>query len=110
MYATTTRCAREKRPALLRFVCGTIICEAASLSIMTTGGFAKDFGKLVRALREQRGMSQEDLADAAALHRTHISLIERGQRTVRIDTVARLAFALRVQPGDLMPKIKLPAK
>ena len=77
---------------------------------MTSGGFTAQFGHLVRALREARGMSQEDLAEAAALHRTHISLIERGQRTVRIDTVASLARALRVQPGELMPKIKLPAK
>ena len=74
------------------------------------GGFAKEFGKLVRQFRDRRDMSQEDLADAAGLHRTHISLIERGQRTVRIDTVGRLAFALRVQPGELMPTIKLPAK
>jgi transcriptional regulator with XRE-family HTH domain len=73
-------------------------------------GFAAQFGQLVRAKREERDMSQEDLADAAELHRTHVSLIERGQRTVRIDTVAALARALRVQPGELMPKIKLPAK
>ena len=77
---------------------------------MTSGAFAKDFGLKVRQIREDRGMSQEDLADAAELHRTHISLIERGQRTVRIDTVSRLAYALRVQPGELMPKIKLPTK
>ena len=95
---------------MLRFVCGTIICYAASLSIMTIGGFAKEFGKLVRAAREGRGMSQEDLADAAELHRTHISLIERGLRMVRIDTVGRLAYALRVQPGELMPNLRLPSK
>jgi ribosome-binding protein aMBF1 (putative translation factor) len=79
-------------------------------SIMKIGGFAKEFGKHVRAAREKRGMSQEDLADAAELHRTHISLIERGLRTVRIDTVGRLAYALRVQPGELMPKLRLPTK
>ena len=77
---------------------------------MMIGGFAKEFGKLVRQAREQRDMSQEELADAAELHRTHISLIERGLRTVRIDTVARLVYALRVQPGELMPTIKLSAK
>ena len=77
---------------------------------MTSGTFTTDFGLKVRQIREDRDMSQEELADTAELHRTHISIIERGQRTVRIDTVSRLAYALRVQPGELMPKIKLPAK
>jgi transcriptional regulator with XRE-family HTH domain len=71
-------------------------------------GFARQFGQRIRALREQRQLSQEDLADAAALHRTHISLIERGQRSVRLETIERLAFALHVQPSELMPDIKLP--
>lgn len=52
-------------------------------------------------------MSQEALANAARLHRTHISLIERGQRSVRLETIERLATALRVQPGGLMPTIVL---
>jgi transcriptional regulator with XRE-family HTH domain len=69
----------------------------------------RDFGMRVRQIREDRGMSQEELADAAELHRTHISLIERGQRSVRIDTVGRLAIALRVQPAELMPAVRLPA-
>jgi len=52
-------------------------------------------------------MTQEGLADAAGLHRTHISLIERGKRSVRLETVERLAVALRVQPGRLMPRIRM---
>lgn len=55
-------------------------------------------------------MSQEELADAADLHRTHISLIERGQRSVRLETIERLATALQVQPADLMPQIALPRR
>jgi transcriptional regulator with XRE-family HTH domain len=70
-------------------------------------GFVRQFGNRVRELREQQGLSQEDLADAAHLHRTHISLIERGQRSVRLETIARLALALRIQPSRLMPDIKL---
>jgi transcriptional regulator with XRE-family HTH domain len=50
-------------------------------------------------------MTQEQLADAARLHPTHISLIESGRRSVRIETVARLASALGVQPSVLMPKL-----
>lgn len=71
-------------------------------------GFKQRFGERVRSLRERQGLSQEDLADSAHLHRTHISLIERGQRSVRLETIERLAVALRVQPGQLMPDVKLP--
>ena len=67
--------------------------------------FVRDFGGRVRKIREGRGLSQEALADAAGLHRTHISLIERGQRAVRLETIESLAIALRVQPADLMPTV-----
>lgn len=74
---------------------------------MATSGFKRDFGAQIRALRESHGMSQEALADAAGLHRTHISLIERAQRSVRLETIESLARALRVQPADLMPLIRM---
>jgi len=76
------------------------------LSSMKGDRFAQEFGGRVRAFRGARGMSQEALADAAGLHRTHISLIERGKRSVRLETVERLAVALGVQPGRLMPRIR----
>lgn len=74
---------------------------------MRSERFTQDFGKLIREWREDRGMSQETLADAAGLHRTHISLIERGQRSARLETIYRLANALGIQPADLMPNIEL---
>jgi transcriptional regulator with XRE-family HTH domain len=55
-----------------------------------------------------RKLSREALADAAALHTTHISLIEQGQRSVRLETIERLALALRAQLAELMPAIDLP--
>ena len=74
---------------------------------MKRSRFAQEFGGKVRALREAKGMSQEALADAAGLHRTHISLVERGQRSARLETIARLAVALGVQPARLMPAVHL---
>ena len=71
---------------------------------------AKLFGRRVRERRERCGFSQEDLAHAARLHRTHISLVERGERSVRIETSDRLAIALRVRPGELMPAVRLPTR
>lgn len=46
-------------------------------------------------------MSQEALATAAGLHRTHVSLIERSRRMVRLETVERLAVALGVDVAEL---------
>lgn len=65
--------------------------------------YAKQFGQRLRELRENAGLSQEELAHFAALHRTHISLIERGQRSVRLETIERLARALKLNPSRLMP-------
>lgn len=72
---------------------------------MAYRSFIQRFGQRVRKLRLERGFSQEALADAARLHRTHISLIERGERSVRLETVAALAVALGVQPSELMPRL-----
>jgi transcriptional regulator with XRE-family HTH domain len=69
--------------------------------------FKARFGDRIREERERLDLSQERLASKAGLHRTHISLIERGQRSVRIETIERLALALRVQPGTLMPSVRL---
>ncbi|QNN25487.1 helix-turn-helix transcriptional regulator [Planctomycetales bacterium ZRK34] len=69
--------------------------------------FSRNFGEQVRTLREAAELSQEALAAKAGLHRTHISLIERGQRSVRLETIERLAIALGVQPAALMPAITL---
>jgi transcriptional regulator with XRE-family HTH domain len=41
--------------------------------------FRKRFGDRIRALRNDRGWSQEELADRAGLHRTYIGSVERGE-------------------------------
>jgi transcriptional regulator with XRE-family HTH domain len=46
-------------------------------------------------------MSQEDLADAAGVHRTYVSSLERGLRNVGLDNVFALADALGVDPSEL---------
>jgi transcriptional regulator with XRE-family HTH domain len=60
------------------------------------------FAARLREIRESRGLSQEALADAAGIHRTHVSLIERNRRSVRLDTLFRLASALEIDPADLV--------
>jgi transcriptional regulator with XRE-family HTH domain len=63
------------------------------------------FGERLRQVRLAKRLSQEALADAAGLHRTHVSLIERGRRSVRLETLERLARALAVQPAALLPSL-----
>lgn len=72
---------------------------------MDDSNFAERFGLHLRSLREARGMSQIDLAEAAGLHRTHVSLIERNRRSIRLETIVRLAHALGLAPASLMPSV-----
>jgi transcriptional regulator with XRE-family HTH domain len=64
--------------------------------------FLRAFGQAVRAVREGRGLSQEDLGFEAELDRTYISGIERGVRNPTLRTVLRLAEALEVRPSKLV--------
>jgi transcriptional regulator with XRE-family HTH domain len=60
------------------------------------------FGANLRASRKERGLSQEELADKAGLHRTYVGSIERGERNVSIDNIERLALALGLDIVDLL--------
>lgn len=52
------------------------------------------FGRAVRRLRENRGLSQEKLAELAAIHRTYIGDVERGTRNIALVNMTRIAKAL----------------
>jgi transcriptional regulator with XRE-family HTH domain len=62
------------------------------------------FGQAVRKIREQRGISQEKLADIMEMHRNTVALLERGQRNPSLETIKKLARALRVDPGKFFEK------
>jgi two-component system response regulator len=61
----------------------------------------KSFGETVKKLRNQLGISQEDLAERADLHRTYISDVERGSRNLSLENIERLAHALEVSVATL---------
>jgi transcriptional regulator with XRE-family HTH domain len=63
--------------------------------------FAKALGRNVARRRKRAGLSQGQLGELASLHPTAIGLIERGERTARIDTLIKIAGALEIPPGDL---------
>lgn len=74
---------------------------------VTSNPFIQEFGERVRALRLEHELTQEALADLAGMHITAIGHIERATRSSTLDTVFKLARALRVQPQDLIPEIDL---
>lgn len=66
---------------------------------------ARQFGDNLRRARKRADLSQEELAWGASVHRTEVSQLERGLRVARIDTVAKLAATLEVDPGELFEGI-----
>lgn len=60
------------------------------------------FGEAVRSLRQERGLSQDEFAAVADLHRTYIGGIERGERNPTLTSIHRLAKALGVSSADLL--------
>jgi transcriptional regulator with XRE-family HTH domain len=59
------------------------------------------FGQAVRDTRNERGLSQEALAERAGLHRTYVSSLELGQRNVSLLNIERLAKALGITMSEL---------
>lgn len=67
----------------------------------------EQFAANLRSHRERVGLSQEGLADLAELDRTEISLLERGKRYPRLDTLVRLARGLELSsPSELLDGIR----
>lgn len=64
--------------------------------------FASDFGRNLARCRKRIGLSQEELAVRASLHRTAVGQIERGERVARVDTLVKLAGSLGLPPGELL--------
>ncbi len=56
----------------------------------------------MRALWDERGLSQEALADLAGVHRTYIGSVERGERNIALDNINAIAQALDVSPARLV--------
>ncbi len=60
-------------------------------------------GLRIRALRQERGLSQEALADLAEIHRTYLGDIERGKRNPALENLYAIAVALGVSVRELFP-------
>ena len=60
------------------------------------------FGAALRAYREERGLTQERLAERADLHTNYVSSVERGERNLSLHNIAKLAYALEIDVSALV--------
>ncbi|MDC9724203.1 MAG: helix-turn-helix transcriptional regulator [Urechidicola sp.] len=64
------------------------------------------FGERVREIRKEKGLSQEELAHKADLHRTYIGMIERAEKNITILNIEKIANALEVSIKDLFNELQ----
>lgn len=63
-------------------------------------------GKTIRALRKEKGLSQDVLSGLAGIARTHLTMIENGSKKANFETLWRLATALGMRPSELVAQIE----
>jgi transcriptional regulator with XRE-family HTH domain len=67
----------------------------------------EEFSQVLRQLREERGWSQEQLAERADLNRSYLGEVERGNAVPSIITVSKLAKALEIQMSALFARCEI---
>jgi len=71
--------------------------------------FLHRFGRRLKVLRVERDLSQEELGEAAGMHRTFIGRLERGEAGMNVDRLPDLARALAVEEHDLIRRRPAPS-
>ena len=70
--------------------------------IMQKTSILEVFGQNVRTFRVEQGLSQEQLAEKAGLHRTYIGMIERAEKNITLCNIEKIALALNVDIKSLV--------
>ncbi len=60
------------------------------------------FGRRIKELRTERGLSQEQLAEKTGFHRTYIGMVERGERNLSLSNVAVFAKVFQLSVSELV--------
>lgn len=63
------------------------------------------FGERVRQLRKEKGLSQEQLAFKAEVHRTYIGMIERAEKNITLVNIEKIANALEIDLKELFDEL-----
>ncbi len=64
------------------------------------------FGQVLKELRDEHGLSQQQLAFDSELDRTYISLLERGLRLPTLGTIFKIAEVLKLSPSDMVARVE----
>lgn len=66
----------------------------------------KAVGEAIRKARKERGLSQDVLSGFAGIARTHLTMIENGDKQPNFETIWRIAVALNMKPSELVARIE----
>ena len=69
---------------------------------MNKPNILENFGEKIKEFRKLKGLSQEQLAEKANLHRTYIGMIERAEKNITLLNIEKIANALDVKITDLI--------
>ena len=64
------------------------------------------YGKAIRSIRQNKKISQEEVADLCGLHRTYISDVELGKRNVSLENIDKIAHALQMKKSDVFIEVE----
>jgi len=73
----------------------------------TNPHFQEAFGRVLRRLRKDAGLSQEGLGFDSELQRNYVSLMELGKYQPTISTVFKLAYALKTTPSSMIKMVEV---
>ena len=69
-----------------------------------------EFHEKLQELRKSRGMTQEELAEKVDISASHMSVVERGKKGVKVETLVNIANALDVSPNELLQDVAIHAQ
>lgn len=64
------------------------------------------FGRTIREIRKEKGLSQEAFADLVGIERSYMGCIERGEKNISLTKVFQLSEALQVPPEEIFRRLK----
>jgi transcriptional regulator with XRE-family HTH domain len=74
--------------------------------MMTSERLVKQLGIVLRSLRLARGLSQNELAAKCRLDRAYVGAVERGEKSITVETAAKLASGLGIRLSDLFARLE----
>lgn len=67
---------------------------------------SKTFGIVIGRLRTEKGLTQEKMSGLAGIARSHLAALESGEKTVRLNTLWNIAYALDLKPSELIRMVE----